>query len=206
MHQAELDDLRSLATHGESISMPILQKQRDSYPENLLDVDFPRSNPEWRWWAMYTRSRREKELMRKLLTWRIAFYAPLISKRSRSPNGRMRTSYIPLFPNYVFVLGDTSDRFQVMTTNCVSKCTPVEWPDQFVAELRQIQRAIRDKAPLTPESRLEPGQEVRVRSGPFKGYEGTILRREGKTRLLMAVRFIAQGISMEVDEGLLEPL
>ncbi|HMP79847.1 MAG TPA: transcription termination/antitermination NusG family protein [Pirellulaceae bacterium] len=186
--------------------MPILQKQQDIYPSNLLDPDFTRSNPEWRWWAMYTRSRREKDLMRKLLAWHIAFYAPLIPRRSRSPRGRVRTSYVPLFPNYVFVLGDNADRYQVMTTNCVAKYSSVEWPDRFVVELRQIQRAILDNAPLTPEAKIEPGQEARVRSGPFKGYEGTILRREGKTRLLMAVKFIDRGISMEIDEGLLEPL
>jgi hypothetical protein len=33
-----------------------------------------------------------------------------------------------------------------------------------------------------------------------------VLRREGKTRLLLAVRFLEQGVSMEVDEGVLEPV
>lgn len=186
--------------------MPILQKQKDIYPDDLLDPEFPRTNPDWQWWSLYTRSRREKDLMRKLLSWRIAFYCPLIAKRSRSPQGRIRTSFIPLFPNYVFLLGDNADRYQAMTTNSVSQCVAVEWPDRFVAELRQIQRAVLDNAPLTPEARLEAGQQVRVRSGPFRGYEGTILRREGKTRLLLAVRFIEKGVSMEIDEGLLEPL
>ena len=60
--------------------------------------------------------------------------------------------------------------------------------------------------PLTPEARLEPGNRARVRSGPFKGYEGIVIRREGKTRLLVSVEFLEKGVSMEMDEGVLEPI
>ena len=60
--------------------------------------------------------------------------------------------------------------------------------------------------PLMAESRLVTGNRVRVKSGPFKRYEGTVLRREGKSRLLLAINFLEQGVSMEIDEALLEPL
>ena len=54
---------------------------------------------------MYTMARREKKLMRQLIEEKIAFYAPVIERRYRSPNGRLRKSYEPLFANYVFVCG-----------------------------------------------------------------------------------------------------
>ena len=143
--------------------------------------------------------------MRRLVALDIPHFGPTIPKRFRSPNGRLRTSFIPLFPNYVFLFGSDQDRYQAMTTNCVSRCNPVEDPQQLVSDLRQIRSVIEAGVALTPEAKLEPGNWVRVRSGPFAGYEGTVIRREGKTRLLLSIKFLEQGVSMELDEGLLEP-
>ncbi len=58
--------------------------------------------------------------------------------------------------------------------------------------------------PLSIESRLQVGQQVRVRSGAFAGYEGVILRREHETRLLVSVRFMEQGVSVKLDDCQLE--
>lgn len=186
--------------------MPILGKEDDIYPSNLLDNDAILTSEDRNWWCIYTLSRREKDLMRKLASWEIAHYGPMIPKRYRSPNGRLRTSYIPLFPNYLFIWGTDEDRYQAMTTNCISKCSLINEREQLVSDLRQIFNVVDAGMALTPESRLEPGNRVRVRSGPFAGYEGAVIRREGKTRLLLSIQFLEQGVSMEMDEGLLEPL
>jgi transcriptional antiterminator RfaH len=82
----------------------------------------------------------------------------------------------------------------------------VEQPDQLVFDLRQFRRLIAANAPLTVESRLVPGRRVRVRQGAFAGVEGTVLKRRGETRLLVAINFLQQGASVEIDDFLLEPL
>ena len=186
--------------------MPILKRERDIFPENLLDNDELLSDESLSWWCIYTMSRREKDLMRRLAAQSIAYYGPVIPKRFRSPNGRLRTSFIPLFPNYVFMLGDESDRTSALMTNCVSKCDKIPDSERLVRDLKQINLVVAADIPLTPEAKLEPGNYVRVRSGPFAGYEGTVVRREGKTRLLLSIQFLEQGVSMELDEALLEPL
>jgi len=186
--------------------MPILGREDDIYPSNLLDGDSVLTDTERQWWCVYTMSRREKDLMRKLAALNVAFYGPVIPKRYRSPNGRLRTSFVPLFPNYVFMWGDDNDRYQAMTTNCISRCNPIEDREQLVHDLRQIFQVVHAGIALTPEARLEPGNQVRVKTGPFARYEGTVIRREGKTRLLLSIQFLEQGVSMEMDEGLLEPI
>jgi len=185
--------------------MPILKRENDIFPHDLLENEDLLADESLAWWSIYTLSRREKELMRKLATSNIAHYGPVIPKRFRSPNGRMRTSFIPLFPNYVFMLADEQSRYQAMTTNCISRCNEIKDREQLIKDLRQVHRVIMAGVALTPEARLEAGNWVRVRSGPFAGYEGTVIRREGKTRLLLSIRFLEQGVSMEMDEGLLEP-
>jgi transcriptional antiterminator RfaH len=134
----------------------------------------------------------------------VPFYCPVICKRFRSPNGRLRQSYVPLFPGYIFVAGDEAQRLAALQTNKLSRCQVVVEREQLILDLRAVHRAIELGVPLTPESRIVAGDPIRVRAGPFAGYEGYVLRREGKSRLLLAIRFIEQGVSMEIDEALLE--
>ncbi len=186
--------------------MPILPKQEDIFPLDLFEIATRETDPDRQWWCLYTRSRREKELMRRLRGAQVGYFCPTIEKRSRSPQGRIRTSFIPLFPNYVFLFGSPQDRLEAQKSNCVSQIREVLNASELVTDLQQIYVAVQTGTPLTPEAKLVPGDRVRVRSGPFRGYEGTVMRREGRTRLLLSVRYLEQGVSMEVDEGLLEPL
>lgn len=186
--------------------MPILKQENDIYPPDLLGNESLLADKCRQWMCIYTMSRREKDLMRKLTSWKIPFYGPIIPKRFRSNAGRLRTSYIPLFPNYVFMFSSEEERYRAMTTNTISTCSIVEEHEQLVVDLRQIYEIIRADVPLTPESQLEAGNPCRVRTGPFQGYEGIVVRRDGKTRFLVSIRFLEQAVSMEIDEGLLEPV
>ena len=184
--------------------MPILSKEDDIYPADLLQNEALLADEQRSWYCLYTLSRREKELVRKLVVREIGCYLPVVPKRYRSPAGRLRTSYVPLFNNYVFLFANESERYICMTTNCISRLQEVTDREQLVNDLRTLQAAIASGIPLTPESRIEPGQRVRVRRGPFQGYEGQVLRREGKTRLLLSINFLEKGVSMEVDEAVLD--
>jgi transcription antitermination factor NusG len=193
--------------------MPILAQETSLYPQDLLS----RAEAELTaraasadeapcWWAMYTRSRQEKQLMRKLLTLETAFCCPTIERRYRSPSGRVRRVYEPLFSNYVFVYGDAATRYAALTTNCVSQCRQVGDGLRLTADLAQIQRLIEIGEPLSPESRLVPGDIVRVKTGSFAGFEGTIVQRKNETRLIVAVNFMQQGASVLLQDCQLEYL
>src|SRR3990170_2361269 len=134
--------------------MPILPGQADIFPPGLLDRDVNGDPSGAQWWAMYTMARREKELMRRLVALEIPYYSPLVHKRARSPGGRVRESYVPLFASYVFVLGDQQQRHQALTTNCVSRTLIVPDALRLVDDLRQIRRLIELHAPLTVEARI----------------------------------------------------
>lgn len=181
--------------------MPILGEEPDIFPEDVLE---PSDDPNLSWWAIYTLSRKEKLLMRKLREKKIAYYGPLVTRRYKSPAGRIRQSHLPLFANYVFVRGDETERYETVSTGCVSRCVPVVEPLQLVTDLRQIRNLIETGAALTPEERLVPGDYVRVKTGPFAGFEGTVIQRDGHQRLLVAVKFMNQGASAKLDDCQLE--
>ncbi len=183
--------------------MPILKREADIHPADLLVSPMATSEP---WWAMYTMARQEKKLMRELAQQDISFYAPVIARRYRSPNGRLRNSYEPLFSNYVFVCGGEDARYKAVCTGCVSRVMPIPQRDELVADLLQIRNLIVSEAPLSPESRLEPGQRVRIRNGLFAGYEGVIVRREKEVRLQIYVRFMEQGVSVSIEDCQADPI
>ena len=186
--------------------MPILPREPDVYPEDLLEDEIGPEMPDAQWWAMYTRARREKDLMRRLRGMKVPHYGPLAPRRRRSPNGRIQVSHNPLFPGYVFVCGDDEHRRLALTTNCISRILPVTDSDSLVRDLRQIQQLILCDAPLSAESRLQPGMRVRVRSGALAGVEGVVIKRRGKDRLLVAVHFLQQGASVALEDYEVEAL
>lgn len=181
--------------------MPILPQEPDCLPVDLFDREDLAAQP---WWLMYTHSRKEKALLRDLRREDVPHYCPIIKKRQRSPAGRIRISFVPLFSNYVFVMGGETARYRAICTGCVLKACPIMETDELVEDLRQIKSLIEMDVPLTIESKLEAGEHVRVRNGAFAGYEGTILRRENETRLLVAVRFMEQGVSVHLEDCQLE--
>jgi transcription antitermination factor NusG len=184
--------------------MPILKEEPSLHPETLLDAPPPGMAPR-RWLTLYTKSRQEKSLARELLKYGIPFYLPLVRKTNIS-RGRKRTSLVPLFAGYVFLYGSEEERVRSLTTGRISRVLEVEDEDQLVFDLRQLRQLIVSDAPLTVESRLAAGQWVRVRQGAFAGLEGTVLKRRGKTRLLVSINFLQQGASVEIEDFLLEPL
>ena len=186
--------------------MPLLPSQNDLFPPDLLDAPALRAGQDARWVAFYTLSRREKDLMRKLEAGSIPFYGPLVRRRLKAAGGRTRSSYVPLFPGYVFSLVDDDSRRAALATNTISRWLPVSDPERLVADLRNIHQLIVSDRPLTPEARLEPGQPVRVRSGALAGLEGVVVRRKGEERLVIAVQFLNQGVSIELEDVDLERL
>jgi transcription antitermination factor NusG len=186
--------------------MPILAKEASLYPCDLLDRYLDGTASESAWWALYTRSRREKELARRLMSQDVAFYLPTTERRHRSPAGRIRTTHEPLFPGYVFLCGDDESRRIALATSCISKCFPVHDGRELAVDLQQISRLSEVGETISPELELGEGTPVRVLSGPFEGFKGEVVRRQGQHRLVVAVHFMQQGASVQLEDCDLEKL
>jgi len=183
--------------------MPILGAEPSIFPASLFEQSLT-DVEDRRWQVLYTKARQEKAVARELLGSEVPFYLPLVAKTSLR-RGRRSTSYLPLFTGYVFLFGNEAERLRALQTNRLSRILPVEDADLLQHDLRQVQQLISAKAPLTIEQRLQPGDPVRVKAGPFAGLEGTVVVRRGETRLLVAVNFLQQGASVEIDDFVLEP-
>lgn len=157
------------------------------------------------WWLCRTRSRQEKIVAQHLLARQVPFYLPLVKHTSLS-RGRARVSHAPLFPGYIFVFGDSSQRQLALESNRLAHVLPVHDGEQLHYDLAQIGQLIACEAPLTTYERLAIGERVRVRAGVFIGLEGTVIRRQGKSMLAISVNCLQQGALLEIADYLLEEI
>src|SRR5438105_15606394 len=96
-------------TFGEPNPMPLLPMEPSLYPDDLFAGPAVAPDGAERWWVLHTRPRAEKALARKILARRLPFFLPLHHRQWRS-KGRLQSSYLPLFPGYVFLRGDDDAR------------------------------------------------------------------------------------------------
>jgi transcriptional antiterminator RfaH len=184
--------------------MPILAPEPSLFPETLLDEPVP-DQAERHWWAVYTRARQEKSLARQLRAMAVPHYLPLVPKVSLI-GGRRVKSLLPLFSSYLFMYATDQERIEALATQRVAHLFRAPEDQALVRDLRNVRMLIASGAPLTVESRLEAGQRVRVKSGALLGLEGTILARRGEDRLLVAVEFLQQGVSVLIGDYQVEPI
>lgn len=184
--------------------MPILGREPDLYPANLLDLPQIGEETARSWWVAHTLPRREKTLVRQLQKQAIWHYLPQSEHRFRSPSGRNRISYAPVFPGYVFLYGGDQERSQTTETGSVARILQVPDGAKLTTDLRQIKKILDSGCALNAESQLEPGVAVRVTSGPFQGFEGQLLKHHSGDRLLVLVNYLQQGISIALDNWQVE--
>lgn len=183
--------------------MPLLPAERCVFPDDLLTA--PLGARSGRWWVLHTRSRSEKILVRRIQGHAVSFFLPLHRNQWRS-RGRLLASYVPLFPGYVFLHGDDTARLRALETNLVAHCLPVPDQRQLHDDLARVHRLMACDAPLTPELGLRPGSRVRIVAGALAGLEGRVLRQGKQLKLLVEVHFLQQGVSVEVESWMLQPL
>lgn len=185
--------------------MPLLESESNLYPETLF-TDPPGSADESaRWWVLYTKARAEKSLARNLHARKITFYLPL-NRNSWTKSSRNRTSYLPLFPGYVFLYGDGDARVAALETNLIATTIPVGDQQRLFNDLARVERILGGAVQATPERNFLVGESVVIETGPFKGVQGKIVCRGKQTRFVVEVEFLRQGVSIEVDGWALRPV
>ncbi len=179
--------------------MPVLPAEPHLFPDCLFDDVEPPEIRDRAWQVLHVFPRQEKTLARHLRQKSIPFYLPLIFHRFRL-RARTMTSYLPLFPGYLFLLGTRDERLAAVSTHRVVRSLEVIDQEGLWHDLQQINRLIATGAPITPESRLGPGMPVEIRNGPLAGLRGKIIRRASGDRFVVQIDFIQKGASVLLED------
>jgi len=158
------------------------------------------------WFVLHTLSRQEKQLSEDLDKRFIRHYLPLISK-THFYGRRKVVAELPLFPGYMFMLGDIERAYSADRTGRVARIISVADQDQLNWELRNLQIALQRNAILDLYPNLRAGARVEVHSGPFRRLQGVVEGRLGrKNRLVLQITTLGKSVSLEIDGTLLDLL
>lgn len=158
-----------------------------------------------KWFALYTRSRHEKLVHQELQKKGIETFLPL-RKITRHWSDRVKKVETPLFSGYLFVHTSLDNRFDILNTRGSVRFVsfnslPVPVSEKELAAVRCF---LEEKISVDPFPYLSEGDRVYVRSGPMKGVEGFIVRKDRHTRLVISLDLLMQSISVAIDEALVE--
>src|SRR5437773_3482922 len=128
--------------------------------------------PSEAWYAIYTRSRHEQSVERWIARYGVQTYLP--TRRVWSTRvDRRKMIDTPALPGYLFIRCDLQPDLRANVKKApgivaivTSNGQPCRIPDNQIESLRIALGSGRNVEPIT---QFEPGQEIRIRSGPLKG-------------------------------------
>ena len=176
------------------IVLPSGESGRDCAPESQLAQ---------KWFAVYTSPRHEKRVSQYMGLREIEHYLPIYQTKRKWKNGLNVTLDLPLFPGYLFVHIDQSERVRVLQVPGVLSFVggtgrqPAAMPEAEIS-------ALRSGLPLRhaePHPLLTVGKRARIRSGALEGMEGVVVRRKNSLRVVLTMELIQRSVAVEVDES-----
>jgi transcription antitermination factor NusG len=164
--------------------------------------------PHAQWYALYTRSRHEKQVARQFEQRDIEFLLPLYSSVRRWKDRRVSLQ-LPLFPSYIFVHTSLlQHRIEVLTVPGAVRFVAFEGRPAVLPEsdLLRLRAGLDHGIHAQPHPYLKVGRRVRVRSGPLAGTEGILLRKKDQFRLIVSIDLIMRSVAVDIDAADVEPL
>jgi transcription antitermination factor NusG len=157
------------------------------------------------WWVIHTRPRCEKKMDQWFAARGLTHYLPLRNKSRAYPGKRVVFQH-PLFPGYAFGAFSLRDRNAVYSSGHAAAVLEVADQARFTAELSAIRIALAAGFDLEECTGLAPGRRARISTGKLRGLEGTILRRAGRTKLVLTVELLQRSVAVEIEPDWLELL
>jgi transcription antitermination factor NusG len=159
---------------------------------------------ESQWHVAYVVARHEKAVAQELSRRSLESFLP-VYHAIHYWNKRRTQVELPLFPSYVFVRMTLRERLRVLQIPAVVHLVtfnglPASVPEEEIEGLRAAVRLRHTQ----PHPYYSLGDRVRIRTGPLKGIEGTLLRQQSSSRLIVAVDFIHRSVSVELEPDDLE--
>jgi transcription antitermination factor NusG len=154
------------------------------------------------WYAAYTCSRHEKRIAQQLQDRGIEYFLP-VYRSVRRWKDRKKELELVLFPGYVFVRLELTNRLQVLQLPGVVSFVsfngqPAVLPGNDIDALRNglSHNMLAEHHPF-----LNVGRRVRVVYGPLSGAQGILVRRRNNSRLVISIEAIMRSVAVEIDEA-----
>lgn len=159
------------------------------------------------WYAVYTRPRWEKKIVRKLDEKGIEVYCPLNRVR-RQWSDRKKTVHEPLFKGYVFVKLAESEKWSVKAVDGILNFVfwngrPGVIRDEEIETIKRFLNQFTDVQ--VEEYKLNVAAKVKIKTGVLMNYEGTVVEVNGN-RASVRIESMGLQLSASFEKRNLEPI
>jgi len=151
------------------------------------------------WFVLSVRANQEKKTAQRLADHAIEHFLPCY-RSVRQWKDRRVILEMPLFKGYVFVYLAFVERVKVLSLPSVVGLIGNRNAPSIVSaeEIDCIRRGV-EFGHAAPHPALVEGQQVMIADGVLRGMQGTLLRSQNKTRVVVAIDSIAGSFAGEVD-------
>ncbi len=154
------------------------------------------------WYAIYVKSRHESVAYEELQKKGVESYLPVV-KRMRRWKDRRKMVEFPLFPGYLFVrVNPTPSGFVPVLRARGVVClvsgetgTPLPVPEREMDSLRIM---IDNGGDIDIYPGIKEGARIEVKSGPFKGANGTVVKKEDGYMLMVNIDILGRSIGVKL--------
>ncbi|WP_297335305.1 UpxY family transcription antiterminator [Algoriphagus sp.] len=161
---------------------------------------------ELKWYVMYTSSRSEKKVAKRLKEKGWEVYLPLVTEL-RQWSDRKKKVERPLFNGYVFVKTQRNQLWECLQEPGAVKFVHFSGQHATVREedLDTIKRIVETGVAVeTDGSEIEPGEFVKVIGGPLQNMEGEVIEKGNKDYFMIRIPGIYQNMLMSIPRKFLE--
>lgn len=159
------------------------------------------------WLAAYTKARHETMVARQLEAKAVTHLLPTYLRTSHWSD-RVKRTMAPLFPGYVFVQVSDDERVRVLQTAGVVNIVSVAGRPALLREedVAMLRACVARPRQFEPHPFLRIGQRVRVKQGPFAGWEGILTHKKNAARLVVNLEQIMQSVSVDLADADVQPV
>jgi transcription termination/antitermination protein NusG len=154
------------------------------------------------WYGIQVAPRHERQVAAALEEKRLTTFLPLVTEL-HCWSDRKRRVEVPLFAGYTFVRlsAATGERVAVLRTRGVVRLVGREYVGTPIPtkEVEDVWTLVNSRLMIDPYPFLAVNDRVRIRSGSLAGVEGTLVRKNDGTALVVSVNLLNRSLVVRID-------
>lgn len=175
--------------------------------QSFLPSSFPAAECDRKWYAVFTYPQHEKAAVKQLEMREIESFLPTYQAVRIWKNRQRVKTVLPLFPTYLFVHINSTQRTSVLQSPGVIQIVGNGKESIALRDSEfELLRSGLSEQRVEPFRELVIGTRVRIRSGAMQGVEGTLVRKNDSMRFVLTLKLINQHAAIQVDGKDLEPV
>ena len=138
------------------------------------------------WYAIHSKPRQEERALDNLQRQGFEAWLPMLTVE-KVLRGKLANVTEPMFSRYLFIRLDTEQTNWSPIRSTLGVSRLVSFGNRPAAVADELIQALQTLPKRTPERLFQPGQSIKIVSGPLKGIEGIFQQADGEHRAMVLI-------------------